>query len=67
MPGMSSTVTAACLQLLRDGLDPVDVVMRAETVIEGRAGDAVAVADFDRVDFGASSARAICRAASMLY
>ena len=53
MPGSSSTVTTACLHSLGDGGDPFAVVVRAKAVVEGRAGDAVAVADLDGVDFGA--------------
>jgi len=45
----------------RDRLDPLAVVMRAEAIIERRAGDAVAVADLYRVDLGAVE-RARCPA-----
>ena len=38
------------LTLFCDGRDPLAVIVRAEAVVEGRAGDAVAVADLDRVD-----------------
>ncbi len=38
---------------LGDGGNPLAVVVRAKAVVEGRAGDAVAVADLDRVDAGA--------------
>ena len=41
------------LALLGDRRDPLAVVVGAEAVVEGRAGDAVAVADLDRVDAGA--------------
>ena len=51
-----------------DGGDPFGVVMRAETVIEGRAGDAVAMADLDGVDAGAVERARRWRApASRLY
>ena len=41
------------LALLGDRRDPFAVVVRAEAVVEGRAGEAVAVADLDGVDTGA--------------
>ncbi len=50
------------LALLRDRGDPLAVVVGAEAVVEGRAGDAVAVADLDRVD-----ARAVERAGDLAH
>ena len=41
------------LALLRHGRDPLAVVMRAEAVVESGAGDAVAMANLDRVDLSA--------------
>ena len=40
------------LHFLRDGGDPLGVVMQAEAVVEGRAGEPVAMADFDGVHPG---------------
>ena len=52
---------------LGDGRDPFRVGMRAETIVEAAALQAVAMRDFDRIDRAASSAVAICRACATLY
>ena len=52
MPGSSSVVSRALVDVRRGGLDPLPVGVRAGAVVERAAGQAVAVGDLDRVDAG---------------
>ncbi len=50
-----------------DGFDPFPIGVLAEAVVEGRAGEAVAMRDFDGIDARFIQRPAICLTCSMPY